>query len=195
VLFADCTVEPFFNKFIVDYHPGYPHGISDERILTSGHGHPAVQRASGVTSIPYHVHRSWIRPFAIGALLEQELADKSYSFEVIPRKEDPSVIVVRTIDRQSVIDSIVTPQLWYFDKSTGLPDKILYEQHDRKNPDAFGWVTMTLGDYRSEKGVLTPLSVEYAVGGHLTETMKLSSVEVNESIPDSHFAALPGANQ
>jgi hypothetical protein len=164
-------------------------------ILTSGHGHPAVQRASGVTAIPYHVHRSWIRPFAIGALLAQELADSNYSFEVIPRKEDPSVIVVRTIDHQSVIDSMVTPQLWYFDKSTGLPDEILYEQHDLKNPGAFGWVTMTPGDYQSEEGVLTPFSVGYATGGHITERMQFTSVEVNENIPDSQFAALQGANQ
>lgn len=164
-----------------------------QSLFTSGHGHPAMQRASGVSAIPYHVYRSWIRPFAIGALLQQEIDDKNYSFELVTYK-DPSVTVVKTVDHRTLIEESVTPQLWYFAKSTGLPQQIIYRQHDPKHAAAFTLVTMTLGDYRRTGAVLAPFAMEYSSGGKTFETVQFTSVEVNANISDSDFAALPVEN-
>ena len=171
------------SEFRLEYGTG-----SSASIITSGSGQVVNKLPSRALKIPYHMWRAWIVPIRLGTLLETDIQSKSVSIEPL-QDDNQQATVLRIIDHASYIDETVTEQLWYIDKTTFLPLKILYHPSRLSRPDASIWEAWNLSNYRNIDGVLVPFTLSRSLGSSTLESITLKSVKLNASLPSTDFVS------
>jgi hypothetical protein len=158
-------------------------------VITSGSGHVVSKLPSTALKVPYHMWRAWIVPIRLGTLLEADIQSKSVSIESSPQDDNEQTAVLRIIDHNSYIDEMVTAQLWYIDKTTFLPVKILFHPSRLARPDASIWETWNLSNYQNIDGILVPFTLSRSLGNSTLESITLKSVKLNASLPSTNFVS------
>lgn len=118
--------------------------------------------------------RSYFVPVMVGSILLKELQDSHFSI----RYGGP--VSLGSVSTEAVILSVKTSplseQVWLFDATTHLPDRV-----DFRLPAVIGSVMsfegpVDLGDYRSIDGVLHPFSIKTRVPWNLPVVITLTSL-------------------
>lgn len=164
--------------------------------IVSGHGKPAWVASGKVTALLPHMVRATFIPALVGSVLLAEFQDKSYSIEYggISTIDSRSVAVVRTSVRTSQTEALVTPQIWYFDPSTGLPVRVVYRLPSLAGPKVFVSAEADLSDYRPVSRVLYPFRI-VTYRRNEQSVVTLESVNPNAGISSVQFDAPTGGVQ
>jgi len=122
-------------------------------------------------------------------MLVKELQDPNYSFQYLGVKslQGISVEVLSTSSQSTHIDSIVTPQTWYFDTTSGLPVRIEYRLFDNKYLSRYETAAVDLSEYRIIGGIQYPFQAVRWSEGSKRGTVTTVSVQSNANINPSVF--------
>lgn len=164
---------------------------NDTSVLTSGHGQPAFQNASGTHPLHTHVLHAMFHPELVAKYIQERIDDQRYSVEYLGT-DSAGEAMVRTIFHATLMDQAVTSQMWYFDKVSGLPAKVEYRLPDMTDPNKYAVATVSLGDYRAVNGVSIPFGATVALGNAIFKTIQLNDVHLNTSFSPDEFAPLQG---
>jgi hypothetical protein len=178
-------------EFRSDYTSG-----QDTTTVGSGHGRPFGSLNGTVQGLPNYIVRSSFAPTLAASILLKEFQDPNYSIQFVGASTlgAESVVVVRTSSQNNPMDSLVTPQTWYFDSASNLPVRIEHRLPDVKISTRFLITALDLGTYKNISRVLFPSQVARSIGGKPTETATVISIQTNTNVAASVFDA-PGGVQ
>jgi len=129
-------------------------------------------------------------PFHLPAvLLLRELNDSTYSITWQGTVTLGGVTAARiriSLDTDSVA-SLVTPQDWYFDSSTGLPLRVEHRLPDNLRPEIFTAAAEEFSDFRAVARVAVPFRMVSYGDGEQIAVIMVSSVDFNSGIPPGSF--------
>jgi hypothetical protein len=165
--------------------------------LSSGNGQPFwIIHGNPAQAISPHVVRPAFAPALVASLLLSELQGTNYSIQFIGSQSLGSelVTVVDISCQASRMESLVTPQRWYFDIASNLPVRIDYHSPDVKWISRFMHAELFLSDYQAISGVLYPFQIVRWFNGQQSDTLTITSIQTNPNIPASSFSA-PGGVQ
>jgi hypothetical protein len=159
--------------------------------VATGHGKPFRKTEGEVKTVPKHVLRALFVPAFVSFALLAELDTPTYSIEYVSPGTvgAEAVTIVKTYSDATPLDSVVTPQTWYFDNTTGLPLRVEYRLPDHYFPSKYLVDSVDLSDYRLVSGILYPFHAVRSILGHQVSDISVSSVASNTNIPPSVFDA------
>jgi hypothetical protein len=162
--------------------------------IVSGHGRPASVTGGATKSLPAHIIRALFIPPLVGSILNSELQDENYSIQYGGESSLNSqpVITIRTVSRATPIEPLVTPQVWYFNTSTGLPLRVEYRLPALVGPRIWMMASADFANYQAVLGSLYPfLITTYHQDRHFS-TITIRTVNPNATIPPTQFDAPAG---
>ena len=164
--------------------PG-PNGTTS---VMTGHGKPGMINGAA-TALPTYVTQALFVPVGIASVLAQELANPKMSlrFKDNEMLGTESVAVVTTALEMDYPDNVVSPQIWYFDTSTGLPVRVEFRSPDTRKPTNSFPSAVDLSDYQLVSGVAYPFKVVSSLDGQNQIVFTIQSVVVNSGISPSAF--------
>lgn len=160
----------------------------------SGRGKPYVETPSATYRLPIHsILAEFYSPFVAQELWRQ-FVDPKCSFEFLgPRSlNGKSVIVIKTSSQASLVHSLVTPQVWYFDADTGLPVRVDYKWPDKNKAGLSVELSVVLSDYEAKNGILFPFGSIVSLQNSVWRIDKVTEIEMNTSLAPSLFDAKEG---
>jgi hypothetical protein len=165
--------------------------------LVTGHGKPVATSNGAGTTVASHVVRSVLIPPLVAPILLTAFQNPNYSIQyggtaVIGSE---TVSIVRIANDATNLDSLVTPQTWYFDAETNLPSRIEYRMPDGKRPYRYLNGTLDVSDYRSASGVLYPTEILRSREGSPYEKITVESLTLNTAVPSTEFDSSIGGVQ
>jgi len=165
--------------------------------FVSGHGTPANVHDGKVTRINYHVAKANLPYYLPGLVLSRELANPNFSvkYEGASTVGGRQAAHVHLGDASDKLASLVTPQEWYFDLSSGLPLRVEFRIPPNENAAAFIKGTYDFSDFRSVSGMLTPFQIAYTRERMRPRVITFNSVLFNAGISPSIFDAPQEAGQ
>jgi len=165
--------------------------------LASGHGN-GFQNANGtITKVPPHIFRSLFVPALVASVLLRELQDSNYSVQnggTSTIGSEP-VTIIKTSSQATRMESMVTPQTWYFDSGTKLPVRVEYREPDPKILSRGVHASYDLSGYEPIQGVLYPLKAIKSIDQHQNAVLQVSSIQPNATVAPSVFDSPAGGVQ
>jgi hypothetical protein len=164
--------------------------------LSTGNGSPYRTVAGTPRKVATHVTRAWFWPALVASELAAEYRNPDYSFlyKGVSTLNGVPVVVVATVSQATRIESLVTPQTWYFDSTNSLPIRVEYRLPDRKRPDLSQVGAVDLSKYQAVESVLYPFYAVLWINGKSDGVRTVGSVLPNAVISPAEFAA-PGGIQ
>jgi hypothetical protein len=158
-------------------------------VFISGHGSPVNVSSGKTTKINYHVAKANVPYYIPGLLLSRELANPNFSvkFVGVAVVGGQKTIQAHLENGSDKLSSLVTPQDWYFDPSSGLPLRV--EFRIPTNENAADWVkgVYDFSNFRSVDRVLTPFTILFTRQRMRPQVITFSSVTFNTGISPSVF--------
>ncbi len=158
-------------------------------VFSSGHGRPAIRKADDVARLHGHMALANFPPHLPGVVLLKQLTDPKYTLTFLGPGvlADRQVIRVRTSLDSDIASAAVTPQVWSFDATNGLPLRVEYRWPDNSNAESFVPVVAEFSDLRSVAGVVVPFRIVHHVNNELIATSSLDSVTFNTGLDSAEF--------
>jgi len=169
---------------------------SGGHILVSNGGNPRDLRDgtwSAVTPIlarvelPYHIP-------ALALLIEAGNPAYSFIYVGVGALNGRAAIHIQSRDDSDQIETLYSPQDWYFDAKTGLPMRVEYQSPLMPNRDGLSSASIDFGNFSSISGILVPFQLNMTYGP-VSLTAAVSSVAFNSAVDPSTFLASDGGTQ
>jgi len=160
-------------------------------LFVSGHGTPANVSNGKVSAINYHVARANLPYYLPGLLLSRELANSNFTVKYVgtARAGGRQAVQVHLSDGSDKIASLVTPQEWYFDVSSGLPLRVEFHIPTNANAGDLTKGRFDFSDFRSVGGILTPFQISFSEEPLPHRVIRFNSVRFNVGVSPSVFDA------
>jgi len=109
------------------------------------------------------------------------------------------VVRVRTSLDEDRISSVVSPQEWYLDATTGLPLRVEFRvpeiSHDITHPLDYEAEAFDFSNYQRVGGMLVPHSLAAYSQGSPKAVIMVTSVNFNQGLSPTEFDAPTGGTQ
>jgi hypothetical protein len=165
--------------------------------FVSGHGTPANMSNGKLSRVNYHVAKGNVPYYLPGLLLSREITNPSFGVTYVGLADigGRQAAHVHLGDLSNKLASLVTPQEWYFDLSSGLPLRVEFRIPPNENAADFIKGTYDFSDFRSVGGMLTPFQISFSEGYLPLRVIHFNSVTFNVGVSQSVFDAPQGVNQ
>jgi hypothetical protein len=150
-----------------------------------------------VSRINYHVARGNFPYYLPGLLLSRELANPNFTVKFVGSAniDGRQAIQIHLSDGSEKLASLVTPQEWYFDLSSGLPLRVEFRIPLNENAAAFIKGSYDFSDFRTVSGMLTPFQISFSQERLPLRIISFNSVTFNTAVSPSVFDAPKGEGQ
>ena len=164
-------------------------GAKGTNFFVSGHGTPAHVFNGKATVVNYHVARATVPYYLPGLMLSRELANANFSVKYVGTSEveGHKAAKVHLGDLTEKLNSLLTPQDWYFDLGSGLPLRVEFRMPTNENAADFIKGTYDFTDFRLVEEMLTPFQVSFADGQNPTRLISFTSITFNVGVSPSIF--------
>jgi hypothetical protein len=169
---------------------------SGTRIYVSGNGSPVDQENGVNTPVPSFVAQANL-PYEVPALvLLNELNNPNYTISYVGTQtiNGNPAIHIRTCDDTDFTSSLVTPQEWYFDATSGLPVRVEYKLPQNTDAQHPLPLSIDFGNFKTVSGIFVPYQLTMNEGP-VVEIATVNSVALNSGLSSSTFAAPSGSAQ
>lgn len=159
------------------------------RVEVSGHGSPAVEQGTTVTSLRSHITFTALPYHLPAVLLSRMLANTSYSIQIgtaVTVEGGPTQQVIIKSDA-GPLEKALSEQRWDFDASTGLPVRIEYHLPNPYYSDQWVQGAVELSKYQIVNGVAVPFQLTFFEDGKPAGVATVSSAVFNVEAPSTTF--------
>lgn len=166
------------------------------RIYVSGNGSPVDQENGVNTPVPSFVAQANL-PYELPALvLLNELNNPNYTISYVSTQtiNGNPAIHIHTCDDTDFTSSLVTPQEWYFDTTSGLPVRVEYKLPQNTDVQHGLPLSIDFANFKAAGGILVPYQLTMNEGP-IVEIAIVNSVALNTGLSPSAFAAPSGSAQ
>jgi hypothetical protein len=138
-------------------------------------------------NLPYHIP-------ALALLIEADNPAYSFIYVGTTALNGRAAIHIQTRNDSDQVQSLYSPQDWYFDPTNGLPMRVEYQSPLLPNRKGFLPASIDFGNFCSVSGILVPFQLNMTYGP-ITFTATVNSVAFNSAIDPSNFLASDGGAQ